>query len=84
MVNATLQCGNPEYLHSTVEMVDKHTAVGRGDDSTTPHVQIDGTLGNPLRVRRKGGVASSSSQNRIAKVEGKGHECGICGSKGHN
>ncbi|GAU28910.1 hypothetical protein TSUD_59220 [Trifolium subterraneum] len=61
MVNAALQCGNPEYMRSTIEMVDKHT-----------------------QVLRKGGVASPSSQNRIARVARKEYKRGICGSKGHN
>jgi hypothetical protein len=71
MVNAALRCRHPEYLRSIIEMVDKHTIVGRGDDSTTPHIQIYGTLGNPPRVRRKDGVASSPSQNRILRLHGK-------------
>jgi hypothetical protein len=68
MVNASFECGKTEYLHSSIEMVEKHTdmleAVGRGEDvdSCAFGLSTEGSLGNPPRVRRKGGAGPSSTR----------------------
>jgi hypothetical protein len=90
MVNAAFECGKPEYIRSTIEMVDKHTdvleAVCRGEDVALSRLglETEGTLGNPPRVRRKGGAVASSSINATKKRKRKPQKCGNCGNRGHN
>jgi hypothetical protein len=82
MVNALFECGKTEYLHSSIEMVEKYTdmleAVGWGEDvdSCAFGFSTVGSLGNPPRVRRKGGASPSSTR--------KTRKCTMCGKKGHN
>jgi len=65
MGNAAFRCGNPEYLRGCIEMVERQTrlleAVCMGE-SVSPSqfgTQAEGLLGNPPRVRRKGGGGAS-------------------------
>jgi hypothetical protein len=63
-------------------MVEKHTdmleAIGRGEDvdSCEFGLSTEGSLGNPPRVRRKGGAGPSSTR--------KPRKCTMCGKEGHN
>lgn len=85
MVKAALQCGNPEEIRNTNDMVEKHTermelvARSNGIDTT-----MLGSIGNPPRVRRKGGVPASSSQTATGGPKRKTQTCRICGAEGHN
>jgi hypothetical protein len=86
MVNAALECGKPDFRRSTIEMVDKHTqvleAIGKGKDITSSEfrLQTEGTLGNPPRVRRKGGVVGSASSSQSTKTRRKLQTCTSCGN----
>jgi len=91
MANAVLKCGDPEYIHKTMEMVEKHTetseSLSRGEVDELPAFgSVTGkSLGNPQRLKKRGGAAAaSSSRNVSGKKKRSSPKCGIYGVKGHN
>ena len=90
MVNAAFQCGKPDEICSTNELVERQTerleCFARSDDreSSMLGTQTSGSVGNPPRVRRKGVVLASSSQTATGKPKRKTQKCGICGFERHN
>lgn len=68
MVNDAFECGNPEIIRQTIDMVETQTelleAIARGEDVDLSMMgtQTGGSVGNPPRVRRKGGITASSSK----------------------
>jgi len=90
MVNAAFECGDPEYLRSSIEMVETRTslleAVARGEEVSQSGVglQTDCSVGNPPRMRRKGGGGAPLSTMRSDKFKRKANKCGLCGTVGHN
>jgi hypothetical protein len=91
MANAVLKCGDPEYIHKTMEMVEKHTetleSLSRGEVDELPVVGsvTEKSLGNPQRLKKRGGAAAaSSSRNVSGNKKRSSPKCGICGCKGHN
>jgi len=59
-------------------------AMSNGLNSSTLGSQPKCSLGNPPRVRRKGGIHAPSSQTATGVLKRKTQRCGICGRKGHN
>ena len=90
MVNVAFTCGNPEEICNTNDMVENQTqrlesfAMSNGLNSSTLGSQPKCSLGNPPRVRRKGGIHAPSSQTATGVLKRKTQRCGICGRKGHN
>ncbi|CAK8531749.1 unnamed protein product [Lathyrus sativus] len=93
MVNTTLESGSPEHLRSTIEMVEKQTdvleAVGGSEIGLNPDIDTpeETSLGNPPRIRKRGGVSVSISQERQKTENSKQRttrRCGNCGTPGHN
>ncbi|KEH16234.1 hypothetical protein MTR_0268s0050 [Medicago truncatula] len=91
MANAVLKCGNPNYIHKTMEMVEQHTEIlesynmGEVDEMFDRFPETGTRLGNPQRVRKRGGATAGSSTRRAnAEKKRSTPKCGICGGKGHN
>jgi hypothetical protein len=90
MVTAAFECGKPEYLRSSIEMVETQTslleAVGRGDEVSQSGlgVHTNGEIGNPPRMRRKGGGGAPLSVRGDGKFKRRANKCGLCGIVGHN
>jgi hypothetical protein len=91
MANAVLKCGNPDYIHKTIEMVEKHTEtlesfnMGQVDEVFGVGPATGRSLGNPQRRRKRGGsAADSSTRNANANKKRNTPKCGVCGGKGHN
>lgn len=89
MANATVKCGKPEYIRTTMDIISKHTssleAICNGEQTEQPfnEAYVEGTLKNPNRARSKGCGGAPSSQNK-GKTPRKVQSCGACGRKGHN
>jgi hypothetical protein len=91
MANAVLKCNNPDYIHKTMEMVEQHTETlesfnrGEVDEMFDVGPETGRSLGNPQRLRKRGGAAAdSSTRTANAKKKRSTPKCGICGGKGHN
>ena len=90
MVNAAFECGDPKYLRSSIEMVETRTslleAMARGEEVSQSGVglQTDCSVGNPPRMRRKGGGGAPLFAMGFDKFKRKANKCGLCGTVGHN
>jgi len=76
MENAVLKCGNQDFIHTTMEMIEKHTekleslnrGEGEGDVIFGVGPETGRSLGNSKRHRKRGGATGeSSSQNANGK-----------------
>lgn len=84
MTNAVLKCGDPEYIHKTMEMVENNTekleSLRRGEADELPVFSsvIGKSLGNPQWLKKRGGAAvASSSHNASGKRKRSSPKCGI-------